>query len=86
MRGEKEASATFPDKEQTPADQSDAFLVLVNNTIQIVTDDLQWLVQSKKIRTTAKSSGWRSRISPELVADCTKSFVECSVAMQFQSG
>jgi hypothetical protein len=56
-----EAAAAFPDADKTPADRSEAFLMLVTDTIRIVSDDLQWIVQTRKGRATGKSSGWRSR-------------------------
>jgi hypothetical protein len=44
-----------------PADPSKAFLLCVTADLRVVSDDLQWIVQTRKGNASAKSSGWRSR-------------------------
>jgi hypothetical protein len=44
-----------------PADPSQAFLLRVTDDVRVVSDDLQWIVQTRKGNASAKSSGWRSR-------------------------
>jgi hypothetical protein len=44
-----------------PADPSTAFLLWVTADVRVVSDDLQWIVQTRKGNVTSKSSGWRSR-------------------------
>ncbi len=45
----------------TSADPSKAFLLWVRADVRVVSDDLQWIVQTRKGNASAKSSGWRSR-------------------------
>jgi hypothetical protein len=45
----------------TSADQSEPFVLHVTTGIRIISDDLQWIVQVRKGKASAKSSGWRSR-------------------------
>jgi hypothetical protein len=44
-----------------PADRSKVFLLSVTAGIRVISDDLQWIVQTRKGNANAKSSGWRSR-------------------------
>ena len=44
-----------------PADPSKAFLLWVTADIRVVSDDLQWIVQTRKGNASSKSPGWRSR-------------------------
>jgi hypothetical protein len=45
-----------------PADPSQAFVVLsITADVRVVSDDLQWIVQTRKGNASLKSSGWRSR-------------------------
>jgi hypothetical protein len=43
-----------------PADRSKAFLLWVTADLRVVSDDLQWIVQTRKGNASGKSSGWRS--------------------------
>jgi hypothetical protein len=43
------------------ADPSQALLLWVTADIRVVSDDLQWIVQTRKGNASSKSSGWRSR-------------------------
>jgi hypothetical protein len=43
------------------ADRSEGLLLHVNPEMRIISDDLQWIVQVRKGKASAKSSGWRSR-------------------------
>jgi hypothetical protein len=44
-----------------PADPSKAFLLCVTAGVRVVSDDVQWIIQTRKGNVTSKSSGWRSR-------------------------
>src|SRR5262245_39043695 len=50
-----------PQGQTAPADQSKPFVLHVTARIRIISDDLQWIVQTRKGKANAKSSGWRSR-------------------------
>ena len=50
-----------PEGLTAPADRSKPFVLHVAAGIRIVSDDLQWIVQTRKGKASAKSSGWRSR-------------------------
>ena len=43
------------------ADPSKAFLLSVTAGVRVISDDLQWIVQTRKGNASAKSSGWWSR-------------------------
>src|SRR5690349_13450971 len=45
----------------TSADRSKPLVLHVAARIRIISDDLQWIVQVRKGKTSAKTSGWRSR-------------------------
>jgi hypothetical protein len=55
------ASPVSAENTVAPADPSKAFLLWITADVRVVSDDLQWIVQTHKGSTTAKSSGWRSR-------------------------
>jgi hypothetical protein len=50
-----------PEGQTAPADLSKLFVLHVTVRIRIISDDLQWIVQTRKGKASAKSSGWRSR-------------------------
>jgi hypothetical protein len=50
-----------PEGQTAPADLSKPFVVDVTVRIRIISDDLQWIVQTRKGKASAKSSGWRPR-------------------------
>jgi hypothetical protein len=50
-----------PGGQTAPADRSKALVLHVTARIRIISDDLQWLVQTRRGTASAKSSGWRSR-------------------------
>jgi hypothetical protein len=45
----------------SPADPSKAFQLSVTAGVRVISDDLQWIVQTRKGNVSGKSSGWRSR-------------------------
>jgi hypothetical protein len=55
---ESSASAEYT---VAPADPSQAFVLSVTADMRVVSDDLQWIVQTRKGNASSKSSGWRSR-------------------------
>jgi hypothetical protein len=49
-----------PEGQTAPADLSKPFVLHAEARIRIISDDLQWIVQTRKGKADAKSSGWRS--------------------------
>jgi hypothetical protein len=54
-------SSASADHTVAPADPSKAFLLCVTAGVRVVSDNLQWIIQTRKGNVTRKSSGWRSR-------------------------
>lgn len=50
-----------PEGLTAPADRSKPFVLHIAAGVRIISDDLQWIVQTRKGKANAKSSGWRSR-------------------------
>jgi hypothetical protein len=50
-----------PEGQIAPADRSKRLTLHVTARIRIISDALQWVVQTRRGRASAKSSGWRSR-------------------------
>jgi hypothetical protein len=48
-------------RQTTSADRTKPFVLHVTAGIRVISDDLQWMVQVRKGKTSAKSSGWRPR-------------------------